>query len=92
MGWARVRAGESGHHNGFPRLRRSLPWPRRHRHVARTDRVDECLRPLTQEFIQTVANRIIELDISVKHDDRITYDEYIEARRPQEAPAVPGAF
>ncbi len=30
------------------------------------------------EFIQTVANRIIDLDISVKYDNQITYDEYLE--------------
>ncbi|MGZ3721396.1 MAG: ABC-F family ATP-binding cassette domain-containing protein [Bdellovibrionales bacterium] len=35
------------------------------------------------EFVQTVANRIIELDITIKHDDRITYDEYIESRKPK---------
>lgn len=35
------------------------------------------------EFIQTVANRIIELDGGVKDDDRITYDEYIESRKPR---------
>ena len=37
------------------------------------------------EFIQTCANRIIELDADtggVKDDDRITYDEYIESRKP----------
>jgi ATPase subunit of ABC transporter with duplicated ATPase domains len=38
------------------------------------------------EFIQTVANRIIELeDGQVKDDDRITYDEFIEKRKPQAA-------
>jgi len=34
------------------------------------------------EFIQTTANRIIELDITIKHDDRITYDEFIDIHRP----------
>lgn len=37
------------------------------------------------EFIQTCANRIIELDAEtggIKDDDRITYDEYIESRKP----------
>lgn len=33
------------------------------------------------EFIQTVANRIIELDGSVKEDKYITYDEYVAAHR-----------
>jgi ATPase subunit of ABC transporter with duplicated ATPase domains len=38
------------------------------------------------EFIQTVANRILELeDGQVKDDDRITYDEFIEKRKPQAA-------
>jgi ATPase subunit of ABC transporter with duplicated ATPase domains len=38
------------------------------------------------EFIQTVANRIIELeDGQVKDDDRITYDEFIDKRKPQAA-------
>lgn len=37
------------------------------------------------EFIQTVANRIIEIDGGVKDDDRMTYDEYIEKRKPAEA-------
>lgn len=36
------------------------------------------------EFIQTCANRIIELENGqVKDDDRITYDEFIEKRKPQ---------
>lgn len=36
------------------------------------------------EFIQTCANRIIELEGGqVKDDDRITYDEFIEKRKPQ---------
>ncbi|MBX3022922.1 MAG: ATP-binding cassette domain-containing protein [Bdellovibrionales bacterium] len=34
------------------------------------------------EFIQTVANRIIELDTHVIDDDRITYDEYVDKKRP----------
>lgn len=37
------------------------------------------------EFIQTVANRIIELDVSVKDDMRVTYEEYIEAKKPPAA-------
>jgi len=39
------------------------------------------------EFMQTVANRVIELDGGVKDDDRITYDEYIESRQPAGAQA-----
>lgn len=31
------------------------------------------------EFIQTTANRIIELDTKVKYDNHITYDEYLAA-------------
>jgi len=31
------------------------------------------------EFIQTVANRIIDLDVSVKYDNQITYDEYLDS-------------
>jgi ATPase subunit of ABC transporter with duplicated ATPase domains len=34
------------------------------------------------EFIQTSANRIIELDGGVKYDRESTYDEYIEANKP----------
>lgn len=34
------------------------------------------------EFIQTCANRIIELDTNIVDDDRITYDEYIEKKKP----------
>ncbi len=36
------------------------------------------------EFIQTCANRIVELNEEggLKDDDRITYDEYIESRKP----------
>jgi len=33
------------------------------------------------EFIQTVANRIIELDVSIKDDRYATYDEYIELNK-----------
>ncbi len=33
------------------------------------------------EFIQTVANRVIDLDVSVKYDNHITYDEYLSASR-----------
>jgi len=33
------------------------------------------------EFIQTVANRIIELDIGIKDDRYTTYDEYIELNK-----------
>ena len=35
------------------------------------------------EFIQTSANRIIELDVGVKYDRESTYDEYIELNKPQ---------
>lgn len=35
------------------------------------------------EFIQTVANRIIELDTTVADDRYITYDEYIELKKSQ---------
>lgn len=35
------------------------------------------------EFIQTVANRIIELDSSIVYDNSITYDEYIEVTKKQ---------
>ncbi len=35
------------------------------------------------EFIQTVANRVIELDQSITFDDHITYDEYIEKMKPK---------
>ena len=34
------------------------------------------------EFIQTVANRIIELDVSIVDDDRISYDDFIEKKKP----------
>ncbi len=33
------------------------------------------------EFIQTSANRIIELDLTIKDDREITYDEYIELKK-----------
>jgi len=36
------------------------------------------------EFIQTVANRIIELDGGVKMDEEMTYDEYLEKTRPKQ--------
>ncbi len=35
------------------------------------------------EFIQTVANRIIELDGGIKDDDRISYDDFIAKSRNQ---------
>lgn len=35
------------------------------------------------EFVQTVANRIIEIDGKVVEDLNITYDEYIESKKPQ---------
>ena len=35
------------------------------------------------EFIQTVANRIIEIDVTLKDDREMTYDEYIEMKRPK---------
>lgn len=39
------------------------------------------------EFVQTVANRIIEIGGenggTIQFDDRITYDEYVEKRKPQ---------
>ena len=34
------------------------------------------------EFVQTVAHRIIEIDVGVAYDTHITYDEYIDQRRP----------
>jgi ATPase subunit of ABC transporter with duplicated ATPase domains len=34
------------------------------------------------EFIQTVANRIIEIDTGVVYDNHISFDEYIDQRRP----------
>jgi ATPase subunit of ABC transporter with duplicated ATPase domains len=33
------------------------------------------------EFLQTVANRIIEIDVTVKEDMSSTYDEYLVSRR-----------
>ncbi|NUN05889.1 MAG: ATP-binding cassette domain-containing protein [Bdellovibrio sp.] len=35
------------------------------------------------EFVQTVANRIIEIDGRIVEDLNITYDEYIESKKPQ---------
>ena len=35
------------------------------------------------EFVQTVANRIIELDGGVADDRYSTYDEYIELKKPK---------
>jgi ATPase subunit of ABC transporter with duplicated ATPase domains len=35
------------------------------------------------EFIQTVANRIIELDVTIKDDRVMTYEEYIEFKKPK---------
>lgn len=32
------------------------------------------------EFLSTVANRIIELDVTIQDDDRISFDEYVEKR------------
>lgn len=37
------------------------------------------------EFIQTVANRIIEIDVGLAYDNHITYDEYIEKQKPVHA-------
>jgi ATPase subunit of ABC transporter with duplicated ATPase domains len=34
------------------------------------------------EFVQTIANRIIELEKTVVYDEHTTYDEYIERRKP----------
>lgn len=34
------------------------------------------------EFVQTTANRIIEIDEGIVYDNHITYDEYIEQRKP----------
>ncbi len=36
------------------------------------------------EFVQTVANRIIELDSTVKEDLTMTYDEYIQTKKSKE--------
>jgi ATPase subunit of ABC transporter with duplicated ATPase domains len=33
------------------------------------------------EFIQTVANRIIEIDIGIVYDNHITYDEYVDLKK-----------
>lgn len=35
------------------------------------------------ELVQTVANRIIDLDVTIKNDKYITYDEYIELEAPR---------
>jgi ATPase subunit of ABC transporter with duplicated ATPase domains len=35
------------------------------------------------EFIQTTANRIIEIDVTLKEDREMTYDEYIALHQPQ---------
>jgi ATPase subunit of ABC transporter with duplicated ATPase domains len=35
------------------------------------------------EFIQTVANRVIELDVGIKDDRYMTYEEYIEFKKPK---------
>lgn len=37
------------------------------------------------EFVQTVANRIIELDVTLKEDLEMTYDEYIAAKKAKAA-------
>jgi ATPase subunit of ABC transporter with duplicated ATPase domains len=34
------------------------------------------------ELVQTVANRIIEIDTEITYDEHITFDEYLEQRRP----------
>lgn len=34
------------------------------------------------EFIQTSANRILEVDVTLRDDREMTYDEYIEMKRP----------
>jgi ATPase subunit of ABC transporter with duplicated ATPase domains len=35
------------------------------------------------EFIQTVANRIIEIDKAIVYDNQISYEEYIETKKPR---------
>lgn len=35
------------------------------------------------EFVQTVANRIIEIDQGIVYDNHITYEEYIELKKPK---------
>jgi ATPase subunit of ABC transporter with duplicated ATPase domains len=35
------------------------------------------------EFVQTVANRIIEIDEGIVYDNQITYDEYLDLKRPK---------
>lgn len=37
------------------------------------------------EFIETVANRIIEIDLGVTADERMSFDEYISSRKPRAA-------
>jgi ATPase subunit of ABC transporter with duplicated ATPase domains len=39
------------------------------------------------EFIQTVANRIIEIDVDLKEDHYMTYEEFVDRRRPATASA-----
>ncbi|OFZ29488.1 MAG: ABC transporter ATP-binding protein [Bdellovibrionales bacterium RIFCSPHIGHO2_01_FULL_40_29] len=34
------------------------------------------------EFIQTVANRVIEIEQTITYDNSITYDEYLEIKKP----------
>ncbi|PIS11976.1 MAG: ABC transporter ATP-binding protein [Bdellovibrio sp. CG10_big_fil_rev_8_21_14_0_10_47_8] len=34
------------------------------------------------EFIQTIANRVIDLDVGVKYDNHITYEEYLDLQAP----------
>ena len=35
------------------------------------------------EFVQTVANRVIELDLGVVYDNHISYEEYLELKKPK---------
>ncbi len=35
------------------------------------------------EFVQTVANRILDIDVTLKDDREMTYDEYLEFSRPK---------
>ncbi len=39
------------------------------------------------EFMQTVANRIFDIDVTLKDDRRMSYDEYIDLTRPPESRA-----
>lgn len=41
------------------------------------------------EFIQTVANRILELNVTITNDERVTYDEFIEIHRPKQDANAP---